>query len=179
MVRKRRTIKVHRRAKSKPKSRAKASPSKPGSRAAPSRRRAARKPLDLQERTFQVFAEQADSLWSRLTDQCQQFADGFNQALGAPALQVLAEPTTLRVAYPRGDAELFFQLDKVQRYVQAWLNTGCITYGDCLTDPLPVGLTVNGNELQFAFRGDVTSDEQLAVTLLTQLTSGNAEQERS
>jgi hypothetical protein len=133
----------------------------------------------MQQRTFQIFAEQADSLWSRLTDQCRQFAYGFNQAVGAPALEVQAEPDTLRVAYPRGDAELFLRLDKAERYVQAWLNTGCATYGHCLTDQLPVGLTVNGSELQFALRGDTASDERVAVTLLTQLTTGNAEQERS
>jgi hypothetical protein len=176
MVVKRRTRREVRRVKSKPKSRAASSPRRKPSR---SRRKPSRKPIDLQERTFQVFAEQADSLWSGLTDQCRQFADGFNQAIGAPALQVQAEPTTLRVTYPRGDAELFFQLDKAERYLQAWLNTGCATYGTCLTDALPVGLTVRGSELQFAFRGDVASDEHLAVTLLTQLTSGNGEPDRS
>jgi hypothetical protein len=168
MAVKRRTRKEVRRVKSKPRSRA----------ASSSRRRPSRKPLDLQQRTFQVFAEQADSLWSRLTDQCRQFADGFNQAVGAPALQVEAEPTKVRVAYPQGDAELFLQLDKAERYVQAWLNTGCATYGNCLTDQLPVGLTVNGNELQFVLRGDIASDERVAVTLLTQLTTGSAEQEQ-
>ena|ERR1700722_18093239 len=174
MALKRRTKKETRRVKStssKPKARARTVSS--------SRRKPSRKPLDQQERTFQVFAEQADSLWSRLTDQCRQFAYGFNEAVGAPALQVQAESNTLRVAYPRGDAELFFQLDKVERYLQAWLNTGCATYGSCLSDALPVGLTVRGNELQFAFRGDVASDEHLAVTLLTQLTNGNAEQDQS
>jgi hypothetical protein len=176
MVTKRRTGKEKQPAKPKPKSRAASSSRRKPSR---SRRKPSRQPIDLQQRTFQVFAEQADSLWSRLTDQCRQFAYGFNQAVGAPALEVQAEPTTLRVTYPRGDAELFVQLDKVERYVQAWLNTGCVTYGSCLTAPLPVGLTVNGNELQFALGGDIASDEQVAVTLLTQLTSGNGEPERS
>jgi hypothetical protein len=176
MVSKRRTGKEKQPARPKPKSRAASS-----SRSKPSRSRSkpSRKPLDLQERTFQVFAEQADSLWSRFTDQCRQFAYGFNQAVGAPALLVQAESTTLRVTYPRGDAELFLQLDKAERYLQAWLNTGCATYGTCLTDALPVGLTVRGNQLQFALGGDVASDEHLAVTLLTQLTSGNGEPERS
>lgn len=174
MVRKRRTGKQKRQTKSKPKSRAVSS-----SRAKPSRGKSSRKQLDLQERAFQVFAEQADPLWSGLTNQCRQFADGFNKALGALELHVEAAPGTLRVAYPRADAELFFQLDKAERYFQAWLNTGCATYGSCFTDQPPVGLTVNGNELQFVLAGDVVSDERLAVTLLTQLTSGKSEQERS
>jgi hypothetical protein len=164
MVRKRHTKKEIRPVKAKAKSR-KASVSRPKS---------LRKPLDVQQHVFRVFAAQADSLWDGLTDQCRQFAHGFNQAIGAPALQVLAEPTTLRVAYPQADAELFFQFDRGERFLQAWMNTGCATYGTCLTDLLPVGLTVRGKVLRFALKGDVASDEQLAVTLLTQLTSGSS-----
>jgi hypothetical protein len=169
MIPKRRTKKDKRRPKRKPKSRTVSS----------SRGGRSRKRLDLQEKTLQVFAEQADSLWSRLTDQCRQFAYGFNRVMGESALQVEAEPTTLRVAYVPGDAELFFQLDKEERYVQAWMNTGCATLGHCLSDQLPVGLMVRNNQLQFAFGGDIASDERIAVALLTQLTSGNARQEPS
>ena len=142
----------------------------------PSRGTASSKPLDLQKRAFRVFAEQADPLWAGLTDQCRQFADGFNKALGAEELHIQAAPTTLRVAYPRADAELFVQLDKGERYVQAMLNTGCATYGNCLTDQPLVGLTVNGNQLHFVLAGEVVSDERLAVILLTQLTSGKSDQ---
>jgi hypothetical protein len=171
MVLKRRPEKTDRRAKLKP---------KPKSRSAlSSRRRPSPKTLDLQQRAFRAFANQADSLWSGLTNQCQQFAEGFNQAAGGPALQVHVESTTVRVAYPPGDAELFLQLDKDERYVQAWLNSGCTTYGSCLSDQLPVGLTVTGDELQFVLRGDIVSDEHVAVVLLTQLTSGTADQEPS
>jgi hypothetical protein len=167
MARKRRTGKPNRQTKSKPKSRAVPS----------SRGKSSRKPLDLQTRAFRVFAEQVDPLWTGLADQCRQFAYGFNTALGAQELHVQAAPTTLRVAYPRGDAELFVQLDRAERYVQAMLNTGCATYGSCLTDQAAVGLTVNGNKLHFVLAGEVVSDERLAVTLLTQLTSGKSEQE--
>ena len=144
-----------------------------------SRGKSSSKPLDLQKRAFRVFAEQADPLWAGLADQCRQFADGFNRALGAEELHIQAAPTTLRVAYPRADAELFVQLDKAERFVQAMLNTGCATYGTCLTDQPPVGLTVNGNELHFVLSGEVVSDERLAVILLTQLTSGQSDQEQS
>ena len=144
-----------------------------------SRRKPTRKPLDLQKRAFQVFAKQVDPLWSGLTRNCREFADGFNNALGAEELHVEAAPDTLRVAYPRADAELTFQLDKAERFLQVWLNTDCAASGNCLTDQPAVGLTVNGGELQFVLAGEVISDERLAVRLLTQLTSGNSGQEPS
>jgi hypothetical protein len=144
------------------------------SRAKPRRRRP-----DLQERVFQVFAEQVDSLWSGLTDQCRQFADGFNNELGGTELRLEADETTLRAAYPRGDAELFVTLDRSERYLQCWLNTGCATYGTCLTNQTPVGLTVKDDALRLMLAGEVVSDEQLAITLLTQLTSGDPEPEES
>ncbi len=152
--------------------------SKQTSRTTSSRVKPRRKQPDLQERIFQVFAEQADSLWSRLADQCRQFADGFNDKLGAPELQVEADATTLRAAYPRAEAELFLKLDKTERYLECWLNSGCATDGSCATCQRPVGLTVRGNTLQFALGGEVVSDERLAITLLTQLTSGDSEEEQ-
>jgi hypothetical protein len=79
------------------------------------------------------------------------------------------------VAYPRADAELVFQLDKAERYLQLWVNTDCAASGQCLADQPSVGLTVNGNELQFVLAGEVISDERLAVRLLTQLTGGKSE----
>jgi hypothetical protein len=176
MPKKRRTTRQKRKAQSKPRSNAAATRK---TRAAATRKRRSRKPIDLQQHAFQVFAEQADSLWARLSDQCRQFAEGFNRALGIPALQVQADPSTVRVGYSQSDAELFLQLDRTERYLQAWVNTGCATYGTCLTDRLPVGLTVNGNELQFVLGGDIVSDERLAVALLTQLTTGSAPQDQS
>jgi hypothetical protein len=142
-----------------------------------SRGRSAPKRPDLQERAFQVFAEQADPLWTDLTDQCRQFAEGFNRALGGRELHVQAAPTTLRVTYPRADAELLVELDKAERYVQATLNTGGVTDGSCPACQPAVGLTVNGDELQFVLSGEVISNERLAVALLTQLTSAQSEQE--
>ena len=167
MVRKPRTGKQSRQARTKPKAGA----------GLPARGKKSRTQPDLQQRAFQVFAEQADPLWTDLANQCRQFADGFNKALGARELHVEAAPTTLHVAYPRADAELFVQLDKAERYVQATLNTGCATYGSCLTEQPPVGLTVNGNELRFVLGGEVVSNERLAVALLTQLTSGKSEEQ--
>jgi hypothetical protein len=153
-----------------------------GTRAKPRDRRAKalrRKRPDLQEHVFQVFAEQADSLWSGFAHQCRQFAEGFNNQVGAPELNLEADATTLRAAYPKGDAELLVTLDKTERYVQCWMNTGCGTEGCCSTNQPPVGMTVRDNALHFAFGGEVVTAEHLAITLLTQLTNGNFAQEPS
>jgi hypothetical protein len=142
----------------------------------PSGRKSSRKTPDLQERAYQVFAEQADPLWKDLTDQCRQFADGFNQALGSNELHVEAAGTAIRVDYPRAEAVLRVTLDKTERYVQATLDTGCAERGSCATDQPVVGLTVNGNDLRFVLAGEVVSNERLAVELLTKLTGRTSEQ---
>ena len=143
------------------------------------RPRRGRQQPDVQAQIFQVFAEQADSLWSGLVDQCRQFADGFNNHVGAQELKIEADAATLRAAYPKGDAELVVTLDKIQRYVQCWVNAGCGANGCCTTDQPPVGMTVRGDALQFAFGGEIVTDEHLAITLLTQLTNGNVAPEGS
>jgi hypothetical protein len=143
---------------------------------ATSRRPRAEDPDALQRRILRTFDEQADSLWSRLANHCREFASGFNQAVGEPVLIVEADPTTLRVTYPRAETELFMQLDKSDRLLLARVNNGCdaSVCTDC-SPALPVGLTVSGDRLQLVLRGDVTPDEQVAVTLLTELTNGTLE----
>src|SRR5688572_28794103 len=150
-------------ARTKPKRRTKSSRGKPR-----------RKQDDMQARAFQAFAEQADSLWSRLADQCRQFADGFNHRLGSAELKIEADASSLRAAYPKADAELVVTLDRSERYVQCRMNSGCST-GACNTDQPPVGMTVRGHVLHWAFAGDVVSDERLAITLLTELTRGDGQ----
>ena len=144
-----------------------------------SRRKSSRGGPDLQRRAYQVFAEQAVPLWNDLTYQCEQFAAGFNQALGSDELHVEAAGTTIRVAYPRADAVLSVALDKAERYVQATLDNGCADRGSCAADQPAVGLTVNGNDLRFVLAGEIVSNEQLAVELLTKLTRGTSEGEQS
>ena len=57
--------------------------------------------------------------------------------------------------------------------MECWINCGCDTHGNCSTNQQPVGMTVRGDSLHFAYAGDVVSDERLAIQLLTQLTNGN------
>lgn len=131
-----------------------------------------RKQPDLQERVFKAFAGQADSLWSGFADQCRQFAEGFNNQLGAPELTVEADATTMRAAYPKGEAELVVTLDRAERYVQCWLKARCGIETCCSPNQLPVGMTVSDDALRFAYAGEVVTDERLAIMLLTQLTNG-------
>jgi hypothetical protein len=89
---------------------------------------------------------------------------------------VEADPTTLRIAYPRAETELLMQLDKSDRVLIARVSNGCDSTVCTTCGPaLPVGLTVKGDRLQLVLRGDITPDEQLAVTLLTELTRGTLE----
>jgi hypothetical protein len=127
----------------------------------------------LQRRVFRVFEKQADSLWSRLAWYCREFADGFNRAVGSPALVVEANSSMVRVVFAPAETELLLQLDKSNRLLVARVNNGCdsAVCTDC-SPPLPVGLTVNGTQLQLVLRGDVTPDEQVAITLLRELTDG-------
>src|SRR5262245_911508 len=108
MAKKRLSRNKNRLARSKPKSRAASSP----------RRMSRRKPIDPQKRAFRVVEKQADSLWSRLTTHWREFAEAFNQAVGEPVLLVQAEPSTLRVTYPRAEVELCFQLDRSERFLR-------------------------------------------------------------
>jgi hypothetical protein len=171
MALKRRSTTHTRRTTSRPKTLTRRSRVKARDRRATTVRR--KRPPDLQERMLQVFEEQADSLWSGFADQCRQFAEGFNHQLGGPELKVDADATTLRAVYPKGEAELFLTLDKAERYVQCWVNAGCGAEACCSPNQLPVGMTVRDDALHFAFGGEVVSDEYLAITLLTQLTSGH------
>src|SRR5262245_58002901 len=91
----------------------------------PQRRAARQNPAALQQRVLRVFEEQADSLWSRFAGYCMEFAAGFNDAVGSTALLVEADPTTVRVAYPRAETELFMYLDKSDRLLVARVNNGC------------------------------------------------------
>jgi hypothetical protein len=141
-----------------------------------SRKRPSRKPVDLREHHLAVYAKQIDSLWNRLADQCRQFATGFNQAAGGSVLEIQQpNPMTIRAAYPRAEMELVLTLDKQEGYIDGVMNVGLPADGELFQVPIGVGLTVSDSTLRFVRKGDIVSDEFVAVDILTQLTSGNLE----
>ena len=125
-------------------------------------------------RAFDLFDQQIDPLWDRLTNECRQFAQGFNQEMGARQLLVETIAAGLMVRSTTDGAEAFFQLDRTGRHVSVVMRTGCTNFGSCITDQAPVGLAVLGGQLRFLFRGDAISEEDLAVRILTDLLEADA-----
>ena len=122
-----------------------------------------------EKRAFEVFDQQIDPLWDRLTNECRQFAEGFNKEIGADQLRVESNPAGLMVRLTNDGAEAFFQLDRSGRHVSVAMTTGCTSFGSCITDQAPVGLAILGGQLRLLFRGAAVSEEELAVKVLTDL----------
>jgi hypothetical protein len=127
-----------------------------------------------QKQAFEAFDRQIGPLWDRLEDQCRQFAQGFNQEMGANQLHVDSNPAGLMVRLPTDGAEAFFQLDRDARHVSVMLSTGCTSFGSCITDQAPVGLAILDGQLRFLFGGAAISEEDLAVRILTDLIEADA-----
>jgi hypothetical protein len=127
-----------------------------------------------EKQALALFDRQIGPLWDRLTDQCQQFARGFNQEMGADQLHVERNPAGLMVRLPTDGAEAFFQLDRDARHVSVMLSTGCTSFGSCITDQAPVGLAILDGQLRFLFGGAAVSEEDLAVRILTDLIEADA-----
>jgi len=142
----------------------------------PKRRTARRKSRtpSAAQRAFDLFDQQIDPLWDRLTNECRHFAEGFNQEIGAHQLLVESFDAGVMVRLTTDGAEAFFQLDRTGRHVSVVMRTGCTNFGSCITDQAPVGLTILGGQLRLLFRGEAVSEEQLAVKILTDLLEPDA-----
>ena len=130
--------------------------------------------LSATQRAFDVFDQQIDLLWERLTNECRHFAQGFNHEMGAHQLLVESIDAGLMVRLTTDGTEAFFQLDRTGRHVSVVMTTGCTSFGSCITDQAPVGLTILDGQLRFLFRGEAVSEEELAVNILTDLLEADA-----
>lgn len=148
--------------------------------ARPPKRRPARKPARkagagartreaAQKRSFEIFDQQIDSLWNRFAGECRLFAQGFNQEIGADQLRIEENPAGLLVRFTADGAEVFFQLDRAERHIACIMTSGCTSFGSCITEHAPVGLTIVEGQLQFVYGGSLASEEDLAVRVLTSL----------
>ena len=144
--------------------------------AQPKRRTARRKSRtpSAAQRAFDLFDQQIDPLWDRLTNECRHFAEGFNQEIGAHQLLVESFDAGVMVRLTTDGAEAFFQLDRTGRHVSVVMRTGCTNFGSCITDQAPVGLTILDGQLRLLFRGEAVSEEELAVRVLTDLLEPDA-----
>jgi hypothetical protein len=122
-----------------------------------------------QTRALEIFDEQIDAVWTRFTRECRQFAEGFNQEIGSPQMRVEENPAGLMVKLPVDGSEVFFQLDRADRHVQCVMTSGCTSFGSCISEQAPLGLTIMDGRLHFLYNGQLVSEEQLAVNVLTRL----------
>jgi hypothetical protein len=120
-------------------------------------------------RSLEIFDRQIEAVWTRFTGECRQFAEGFNQEMGSHQMQLEENPAGLMVKLPSDGAEVFFQLDRAERHVQCVMSSGCTSFGSCITEQAPVGLTTMDGRLQFVYNGHLVSEEELAVNVLTRL----------
>jgi hypothetical protein len=123
----------------------------------------------VEQKAFQLFDQQIDPLWNRLGHECREFADGFNQEIGMRQLHVEGNLDSLLVKFTASGAEVFLQLDRAQKHLSCWLNSGCTSYGSCITDQPPISFAIVNGQLQFAYSGNIISEEELTVKLLTEL----------
>jgi hypothetical protein len=124
---------------------------------------------EAQRSAFQAFDQQIDPLWDRLANGCRQFAEGFNQEMGADQLHVDNHPAGLIVRMTTDGAEAFFQLDRTERHVTVASTSGCTNFGACTTVQVPVGLTILEGQLRLLLGGKPISEEELAVKILSDL----------
>ena len=118
---------------------------------------------------IQVFDEQIDPLWNRLTQECQEFVDGYNVEMGVPQLQVDTTPDLILVKFAATGAEVYMQLDKTRRVIECIMSSRCADYGSCLVEQSAVGVMIQDGQLRFVAGSSPLSEEDLAVKLLTGL----------
>lgn len=133
------------------------------------RRSATRAREAARKRSFEIFDRQIDALWTRFTSECRLFAQGFNQEIGADQLRIEENPAGLLVRFTADGAEVFFQLDRADRHIACVMTSGCTSFGSCITEHAPLGLTIVDAQLRFVYGGSPVSEEDLAVRVLTSL----------
>jgi hypothetical protein len=138
-------------------------------------RRAAAPRIDtdtLKKRLAEIFEQQVQPVWSRFGEGCRRFAEGFNTEVGSHQLHVETHPDTVVVTFAIG-GEAVIQLDREQKHIACWIKSSCDAFGSCIVDRPPVGLTIDGERLQFMYGAGLMSEDGLAVKLLTDLVQSN------
>src|SRR5216684_2546767 len=87
--------------------------------------------------SLKIFDAEIELVWNRLANECRQFTEGFNSESGTRELDIDASSHTILVKYATLGAELLFQLDRSDRHVSCWLNSGCASFGSCIVDQPP------------------------------------------
>ena len=126
----------------------------------------------LRKRVAEIFEQQVQSVWSRFGEECLQFAEGFNTAIGSHQLHVETNPDTVVVRFG-GRGEVVVQLDREQKHVGCWITSNCDSFGSCIVEKPSIGLTIDDERIHFMYGASLLSETDLAVTLLTDLVQSN------
>lgn len=126
----------------------------------------------LRKRVAEIFEQQVQSVWSRFGEECLRFAEGFNNEIGSHQLHVETNPDTVVVRLA-GGGEVVVQLDPEQKHVGCWITSSCDSFGSCIIEKPPIGLTIDDERLQFVYGASLMSENDFAVTLLTNLVQSN------
>ena len=72
-----------------------------------------------------------------------------------------------------GGGEVVVQLDPEQKHVGCSITSSCDSFGSCIIEKPPIGLTIDDERLQFVYGASLMSENDFAVTLLTNLVQSN------
>lgn len=115
-----------------------------------------------------MFEAQIHDVWNQLGHECQQFAEGFNNEMGANLLRVQSHPDSI-VANLRGGGEVLIQLDREHKHVECHLSSQCGDFGSCVVEQPAIGLAVADDRLLWVYGATPIAADDLAVKLLTDL----------
>ena len=140
--------------------------------ASPKARRAVAKtrrtagPSAAELRAGELFEQQIQGVWDRFGQECLQFAEGFNNEIGAHHLHVELGADSILAKLAMG-GELMMQLDREHRHVACYITSQCGDLGSCVVEQPPIGLTLDGDQLRWVFGATAMSEDDLAVKLMT------------
>ena len=119
-------------------------------------------------RATELFEQQIHDVWNRFGQACLQFAEGFNNEIGAHHLHVELSADSIVAKLAMG-GELMVQLDREHKHVGCYITSQCGDLGSCVVEQPPIGLAVDGDRLCWVFGTTAMAEDDLAVKLMTEL----------
>jgi hypothetical protein len=121
-----------------------------------------------QKRAAQIFEEQIQDVWTRFGQECLQFAEGFNNEIGAHQLHVEVNSDTVVANFMMG-GEVLVQLDRDHKHVGCFITSQCGAFGSCIVEQPPIGFSVEDDRLRWVYGARLMAEDDLAVKLMTEL----------
>src|SRR5262245_36366412 len=116
----------------------------------------------------QLFEAQIQNVWNRFGQECLQFAEGFNNEIGANQLVVDCNSDRVVARFSAG-GEMLVQLDREHHHVDCYISSSCGDFGSCVVEQPPLGFFIESDRLRWVFGAASISEDDLAVKLMTEL----------